>query len=110
MNTNQEYASQMGFLKTYAENVEKKKKMIDGLKKQMLELKPQVDLFNALTEEVEDLSKSIRLDEKFLVSMNDMVLRNTGRPISDGPLFDASTGSASTSPEPVNGEDKERAA
>jgi hypothetical protein len=88
ININSEFTSQMGFLKTYAEQSLRKQLLIDELKKKAESLKGTVDQFESINEEIEDLQKSLRLDEKFLISMNEMVLRNTGDPISNGPLFE----------------------
>lgn len=94
-NATNQYHSQMEFLKAYAHSTAQKKQAAVGLKERLESLKPSVEEANKIVEELEDLQKSIRLDEKFLISMNEMVVRNTGEPISNGPLFDASASSAS---------------
>jgi len=83
-----EFKSQMTFLKRYNENYNYRAQQIAEKKKMQEDLKPTVDQFNAISEEIEDLKVQNKIDEKFLISMNDMVLRNTGEPISNGPLFE----------------------
>ena len=86
----QQFNSQMEFLKAYSVSFEQKKEAANTLQGRLKELQPLVEESEKISEELNDLNKSMRLDEKFLVSMNEMVLRNTGKPISEGPLFDAS--------------------
>lgn len=87
-NATEQYHSQMEFLKAYAHSTAQKKQAASGLKERLENLKHSVEEAKRIVEELEDLQKSIRLDEKFLISMNEMVVRNTGEPISNGPLFD----------------------
>lgn len=93
-NATNQFLSQMEFLKAYANSSAQKKQLAACLKERLGNLKPSVEEANRIVEELEDLQKSIRLDEKFLISMNEMVVRNTREPISNGPLFDASASSA----------------
>ena len=89
MDSNQvQFASQMEFLKAYAVSFEKKKELKHQLEEKLYSLLASVEQHKEITDELETLRKSLREDEKFLISMNDMVLRNTGQPISNGELFE----------------------
>jgi prefoldin subunit 5 len=87
----EEFKSQMTFLKTYERNYQLRKKQIEALKNNAEELKPQVEVYEAIQEEIKSLKSQNKTDEEFLVSMNEMVLRSTGEPISQGPLFEEKT-------------------
>lgn len=82
-----QFQSQMNFLLTYSESYQQKTMRAKYLQERLGNLKPMVEESTKIQEELEDLNKSIRLDEKFLISMNDMVMRNTGQPIDNGPMF-----------------------
>jgi predicted nuclease with TOPRIM domain len=87
-NAEVQFASQMEFLKAYATTFEQKKELKLKLEERLSTLKTSVEEFEKLESELDNLKKSLREDEKFLISMNDMVLRNTGQPISNGDLFE----------------------
>lgn len=83
-----QFASQMEFLKAYANTFEQKKELKHQLEERLHTLKISVEEYKKVEAELDNLKKSLREDEKFLISMNDMVLRNTGQPISNGELFE----------------------
>lgn len=87
-----EFRSQMNFLKMYDADRSKKKEELGRIKSAMTDLQPYVDEYEELKKNEAELKKEIRDDEKFLISMNDMVRRVTGEPISNGPLFDKDEG------------------
>ncbi|OGV08685.1 MAG: hypothetical protein A2499_04945 [Stygiobacter sp. RIFOXYC12_FULL_38_8] len=84
----QNYESQMRFLKTYADSFEQKKDMAAKLEVELDQVKPAAERAQKIMKELGELKKSIRLDESFLISMTQMVERNTGEPITNGPLFE----------------------
>lgn len=84
----QQYESQMRFLKTYADSFEQKKELAAKLEVELDQLKPAAERANKIMKELGELKKSIRLDESFLISMTQMVERNTGVQVTNGPLFD----------------------
>jgi hypothetical protein len=77
----------MNFLATYKSARDKRAALIESKKTQIEELKPAVEEYENLKSEIDFLQKENRQDEKFLINMNEMVLRNTGDPIDNGPLF-----------------------
>lgn len=83
----EEFKSQMTFLKTYSESYGKRKEQIAAKRQQLESLQPAVEEFSSIQDEIKELVKQNQSDEKFLISMNEMVLRNTGQPINNGPLF-----------------------
>ncbi len=85
---NEQFISQMNFLKTYIDSFERKEEVLIELKERLAQLQPYVEEARKIQEEIDDINRSLRLDEKFFISMNDMVLRNTGQPISNGELFE----------------------
>ena len=93
-----EFHSQMEFLRAYASSTEQKRNMAAELKKRQDTLKASVEEAERIKAELSDLEKSIRLDEKFLINMNEMVLRGTGAQISEGPLFERRNSEVSNQP------------
>ncbi len=85
---NEMFSSQMTFLKTYAESHEAKKEILQQIDRKIDELKPTVNQYTDLVEQKKAMIKELNAEEKFLLSMNNMVQRVTGEPISNGPLFD----------------------
>jgi len=106
--TTNEFQSQMTFLKRYSENYYHRAQLIAEKRKMLEDLKPSVDQSNLITEEIEDLKAQNKIDEKFLISMNDMVLRNTGEPISNGPLFEETAGTSASLSAGAKGETGEK--
>lgn len=95
--SNEHFTSQMIFLQTHAENYENRNNRLTVIDDRLKQLAPLMDEAKKLVEEKEELQKLNRDEKKFLISMNDMVLRNTGKPISEGPLFDLNNGNNSIS-------------
>lgn len=86
--SNVQFASQMNFLQTHAENYEQRKLRIESIDGRLNQLEPMLDEFKKLEKEKEDLQRLNKDEKKFLITMNEMVLRNTGEPFSNGPLFE----------------------
>jgi hypothetical protein len=83
-----EFTSQMRFLKTYSDSFEQKKELRAKLQVRLEQIKPVAQEASEIRKEIGELDKSIRLDESFLINMNEMVKRNTGESVTDGPLFE----------------------
>lgn len=87
-NIQEQFKSQMIFLGTYADEYNKRKILIDDYKSRLKILQPHVDEYTQVKESIRELEKQNQSDEKLLISMNNMVLRASGQPVSNGPLFD----------------------
>jgi len=85
--SDQKFASQMEFLQTHADNFAKRANRLDVINGKLNDFEPMLDEIEKLTTEREEILKLNRDEKKFLVTMNEMVLRSTGEPISNGPLF-----------------------
>ncbi|MEW6653298.1 MAG: hypothetical protein AB1394_07490 [Bacteroidota bacterium] len=76
------------WLKNYKSTSDLTKARIDELKAKRDKLTAAVDEANKLDSEIQQLSKHLRENEKFLINMNQAVIRLTGEPISNGELFE----------------------
>ena len=79
----------MEWLKNYKSTSDLTKARIEELKVQHSKLLPAVEEANKLNSEIQQLQKHLRENEKFLINMNQAVIRMTGEPISNGELFEA---------------------
>ena len=91
MGTPNMFYSQMSFLGAYSTSYYKRRERAEEIEDRLNALQPQIEEANRLKEELAELKKSNRDDEKFLISMNNQVERTLGTPIDQGPLFNQTT-------------------
>jgi|GEM_PF-2015673 len=91
----EQFKSQMTFLKTHIENQKARESEINSLQERQKELEPAVQEYDEAGKEIDRLKKESGAEKKFLMSMNEMVLHGTGRPVSEGPLFEQEEGNGS---------------
>lgn len=84
----QTLSSGLTFLRSYQRDYYERKKQIESLEEKRTHLQPMVEESKRIEEQIKSLQNQNKSDEKFLQSMNDVILRATGQPISSGDLFD----------------------
>ena len=89
-----EFVSGMTFLKNYASEYEERKDKLAALEEKLEKLSPAVEEAKKISEEIKEINNLNKASEKFLMSMNEVVLAHTGQPIDNGPMFNQPTGEA----------------
>lgn len=81
--------SGLSFLNAYANQHMAREEKITVLEEKLIKLQPMVDEAAKIAEEIKLIRAQNKSDEKFLMNMNEVILAETGEPISNGELFDA---------------------
>lgn len=84
--------SAVSFLSSYGNNILKRKERIESLNEKILKLKPAVEEYNRLKDEIIKLVAENKREEKFLINMKNMIENNTDAKVvvGDPSLFDQS--------------------
>lgn len=87
---NPQIEAAVSFLNNYADNHTRRQQNITSLEEKANKLKPAVDEFRKLNEQINNLKNHNRSEEKFLIKMKDMIEQNTEAKvvIGDPTLFD----------------------
>jgi hypothetical protein len=87
---NQQIEAAVSFLNNYAENYNRRVESINSLVEKANKLRPAVDEFRKLSEQINNLKNHNRSEEKFLLKMKDMIEQNSDAKIvtGDPTLFD----------------------
>lgn len=87
---NPQIEAAVSFLNNYADNHSKRQQHISSLEERANKLKPAVDEYRRLNEQINNLKNHNRSEEKFLIKMKDMIEQNADAKviIGDPTLFD----------------------
>jgi hypothetical protein len=87
---NPQIEAAVSFLNNYADNHSKRQQNVSSLEERANKLKPVVDEYRRLNEQINNLKNHNRSEEKFLIKMKDMIEQNTDSKvvIGDPTLFD----------------------
>jgi len=87
---NPQIEAAVSFLNNYADNHFKRQQSISSLEEKANKLKPAVEEYRRLNEQINNLKNHSRSEEKFLIKMKDMIEQNTDSKviIGDPTLFD----------------------
>lgn len=87
---NPQIEAAVSFLNNYADNHSKRQQNVSSLEERANKLKPAVDEYRRLNEQINNLKNHNRSEEKFLIKMKDMIEQNTDAKvvIGDPTLFD----------------------
>jgi len=83
-----EFKSGMTFLTSYGKDYESRKEQIEVLENALQEIQPALEEAKRLQDKIKELRDQNKASEKFLISMNAVVISHTGQPINNGPLFE----------------------
>lgn len=86
------FSSQMNFLGAYADAFFNRREKAKAIQDKLDKLKPVLQEAETLEEELNELHKANREDEKFLMNMNNTVEKSLGITINNGPLFNNESG------------------
>jgi len=85
---NHQIEAAVSFLQNYADNHSKRQQLISSLEERANKLKPAVDEFRSLQEQINNLKNHNRSEEKFLIKMKDMIEQNSDAKVIVGePTF-----------------------
>jgi len=83
----QQLDAAISFLNNYAENFGRRKELISSLIAKIEKLKPAVEDYRKIKEQLDSLQSQNKSEEKFLINMKNMIEHNEIG-IGEGPLFD----------------------